>query len=83
MNDQILLIGGANSPGDLWLASDPNHWTLLTASAQFSARHGHACVQLNGEVLVIGGYTYLLSNSNPANDVWAANTTSTRCCCCA
>ena len=33
MNDQILLIGGANSPGKLWLASDPNHWTLLTASA--------------------------------------------------
>lgn len=76
VNNSILLIGG-NGAADAWLATDPNTWTQLTASATYSNRYSHGCVVLNGNVIVWGGH----NGAYHLNDVWAAPVSSKHACC--
>jgi len=54
------LIGGQDDSGtlknDVWNSFDGISWTLVTSSANFSARSDHASAEFSGKLWVAGGY---------------------------
>ena len=67
----IVLMGGSN-PGvvllnDVWRSTDDGAtWTLMNASAGWSARSGQSSVVMpDGSIVLMGGY-----DGNPKNDTW-------------
>lgn len=54
---------------DVWYSTDGNVWTSATAAAGWSARHGHASVEFNGAIWVIGGN----DGAQALGDVWQSS----------
>jgi hypothetical protein len=67
----IVLMGGGDSTNgwknDVWRSTDNGAtWTLMTASAIWSARSGHSSVAIpDGSIVLMGGYS-----GHGFNDVW-------------
>ena len=78
-NDQLWLIGGVHTGGDVggvkaseinvWHSSDGLEWSAAAAPTPWSERIGHACVVFNGKLWMLGGQD--LATGNSLNDVWS------------
>lgn len=64
-NNKIWVFGGYDSTRrgnqdtymeDVWSSSDGEHWTLVTDTAQWKGRRGHAAVTFDGAMYIIGGF---------------------------
>ena len=55
--DRMYLIGGVDGSAmnDVWRSTDGEDWTLVTASAAFSARYQHQSAVFDGSLWVVGG----------------------------
>lgn len=51
---------------DVWYSHDGANWTSAVSGAAWSARHGHASVEFNAAIWVIGGN----DGTQPLADVW-------------
>lgn len=78
-DDRLWVVGGSYVEGvgshswivtlnDVWHSSDGANWTEQTAEAPWAARTGHAVVEFNGRLWMLGGHTYYPYES--LNDVW-------------
>jgi hypothetical protein len=52
---------------DVWSSPDGNTWTQVTASAAFTAREDFCVAVLNGNMIVIGGWT-----GTTKGDIWSS-----------
>ncbi|MCH7909923.1 MAG: hypothetical protein IIB38_09940, partial [Candidatus Hydrogenedentes bacterium] len=60
LDGKLWLVGGAHEPkvnGDIWWTTDGSHWTKAVDEAPFGTVTGHHIVNVNDEVLLVGGQT--------------------------
>jgi len=78
-DDRMWLLGGDDGYGgphllnDVWASSDGDSWELVTASAGWTPRCGHAALVFDNRLWVLGGYF----GGNTTSDVWFTTNGST------
>ena len=78
-NNLFFVFGGANAAGtflrDVWSSPDCITWTQVSAAAPWTARHEFACCEVDGKIMLSGGYGSFWAGY--LSDVWETTDGST------